>query len=124
LISEWTCAHDLSDLEGILAAANVPATRIFTMRDIFADPHFKAREMLVDVPDEQLGKVTMAGVVPRLSGTPGKLRSAGGAIGRDTRRVLTELAGMSDEEIQRLSVEGVISLQASDTHHAPQRERC
>lgn len=111
IIADWTLTHDLSELEQILASAAVPATRIFTMRDIFADPHFKSRKMLVDVPDEQLGKVTMAGVVPRLSETPGVLRMAGGAIGRDTRQVLSDLAGLSLGEIERLNDRGVIHLQ-------------
>ncbi|TAL57073.1 CaiB/BaiF CoA-transferase family protein [Pandoraea sp.] len=110
LIGTWTLTHNLSELEQVLAAANVPATRIFTMRDIFSDPHFKARDMLVDVPDEQLGKVTMAGVVPRLSDTPGVLRTSGGEIGRDTRQVLTDLAGLSAEEIEQLRDRGVIHL--------------
>lgn len=118
LITEWTSTHEIAELEQILHAASVPATRIYTMQDIFADPHFKAREMLVDVPDEQLGHVTMAGVVPRMSGTPGVLRMAGGAIGRDTRRVLMELAGMSGEEIRRLSDTGAIHL-----HQAVDSER-
>lgn len=123
LIAEWTSAHDLAELEQMLEVARVPATRIFTMQDIFADPHFKAREMLVEVPDEQLGKVTMAGVVPRLSETPGALRMAGGAIGRDTQRVLADLLGMSREEILRLSDEGVIyQQQLSDAHNAQHRQ--
>lgn len=124
LIAEWTSAHDIDELEHMLNAASVPATRIFTMQDIFSDPHFKAREMLVDVPDEQLEHVTMAGVVPRLSGTPGVLRMAGGAIGRDTKRVLADLAGMSDEEIQCLSDRGVIHLHgAIDAKHPCQDNR-
>ena len=124
LIGDWTSAHELAELEQMLNAAEVPATRIFTMQDIFSDPHFKAREMLVEVPDGQLAHVTMAGVVPRLSETPGVLRMAGGAIGRDTRRVLTELTGMSDEDIQRLSDSGVIHLYSdADAEHTRQDNR-
>lgn len=123
LITEWTLAHGLTEIEQILSTANVPATRIFTMKDIFADPHFKARQMLIDVPDEQLGSVTMAGVVPRLSGTPGALRMTGGGIGRDTRQVLADLAGLSSEEIERLDDRGIIHLQpihgGDDAQHHP-----
>ena len=125
LIAAWTQAHELGELEQTLAAANVPATRIFTMQDIFADPHFRAREMLVDVPDEQLGTVTMAGVVPRLSDTPGKLRVTGGTIGRDTRRVLAELAGLSSEEIAHLNDLGVVHLpQIEDGDNTDQPMSC
>ena len=111
LISQWTLSHELADLERLLEAAHVPATRIYTMADIFADPHFKARQMLVDVPHDQLGHVTMAGVVPKLSDTPGVLHRSGGAVGRDTRSVLSELAGLSDADIDRLSAAGVVGCQ-------------
>lgn len=109
LISQWTLARDLSELERVLEDANVPATRIYTMADIFADPHFHARQMLVDVPHDQLGHVTMAGIVPKLSATPGVLHRGGGSIGRDTRRVLSELAGLSDDELDRLHESGVLT---------------
>ncbi len=108
MIAEWTKAHSLAALEAILAAANVPATRIFTIADIFADPHFRAREMLVDVPDDQLGHVTMAAVVPKLSATPGGLRRSGGAPGQDTRKVLRDLVELSESEIDRLEATGVV----------------
>ncbi len=109
LVAAWTAAHDLAELEAVLNDASVPATRIFTMADIFRDPHFEAREMLVKVPHETLGDVTMAGVVPKLSRTPGALRHSGGHVGKDTARVLCELAGLSSEDLQRLSDEGVLA---------------
>ncbi|WP_423458908.1 CaiB/BaiF CoA transferase family protein [Ottowia sp. VDI28] len=109
LISEWTAAHDLSDLELLLQKAAVPATRIYTMADIFADGHFKDRQMLVEVPHEALQQVTMAGVVPKLSRTPGQLRQAGGSVGRDTRRILTELAGLDAASVQRLQESGIVN---------------
>ncbi len=107
-ISEWTGRHTLEELERILEEAGVPAARIYTMADIFADPHYRARDMLVDVPDDELGSVTLANVVPRLLGTPGRIRRAGGQPGRDTRRVLRELAGLDEAELDRLEEAGVI----------------
>ncbi len=117
LIAQWTGEHDLPELERILQAAAVPATRIFTMADIFADPHFKARDMLLDVPHDTLGSVVVPGIVPRLSATPGRVHRSGGAVGRDTVSVLSELAGLSDEEIERLCRQGVIfrPAQAADS---------
>lgn len=108
LISEWTAKHDLAELEHLLQEAAVPATRIYTMADIFADPHFRVRQMLVDAPHEALGHVTMAGVVPKLSRTPGLVKQAGGAVGRDTRRVLEEVAGLSAESIEQLCIQGIV----------------
>jgi crotonobetainyl-CoA:carnitine CoA-transferase CaiB-like acyl-CoA transferase len=108
LVAEWTSAHDVDELEAILEAGDVPASRIFTMADIFKDPHYKARSMLVPTPDDDLGMVTLAGVVPKLSATPGRLRWSGHRLGQDTRSVLKQTAKLSDEEIDRLAAEGII----------------
>lgn len=108
LIGRWCGAHSLAHLEAVLHTADVPATRIFTMEDIFHNEHYAAREMLVPVPHEDLGQVTMAAVVPKLSRTPGALYQSGGQVGRDTRRVLSELIGLSDEQISKLEAQQVI----------------
>lgn len=109
IIAAWTEAQDLEALERILREHEVPATRIYTMEDIFRDPHFAAREAIVDVPDGELGTIKMANVVPRLSATPGSVRRAGaGAVGADTRGVLREMANLSDPEIDALQAAGVI----------------
>jgi crotonobetainyl-CoA:carnitine CoA-transferase CaiB-like acyl-CoA transferase len=108
IIARWTESHDLAELEKVLNAAAVPATRIFTMADIFRDPQYQAREMLAQAPDDDLGTVAMAAPVPRLSETPGSIRHAGKRIGQDTRRVLSEIAGLSAEELDRLEAARVI----------------
>ncbi len=109
IISEWTLQHDCSVLEERLHAANVPAARIYTVEDIFNDPHYAARGMLEKVPSDELGSVTMPAVVPRLSANPGKIRHAGRRIGQDTRDVLREVSGLSDDEISALESRGVIA---------------
>jgi len=108
IIEEWTRSQDLAELQVALDAADVPASRIFTMSDIYQDPHYRAREMLVNVPDDDLGSVTLAGVVPKLSGTPGAIRWSGRRTGQDTRRVLRRFANLSDAEIGQLHDRGVI----------------
>lgn len=108
IISDWTAAHDLEEIDATLQQAGVPASRIYTMADAFADPHYAAREMLVDVPDADLGAVRVANVVPKLSATPGRIDKAGGQVGVDTREVLSEIAGMTDAAISALESEGVI----------------
>jgi crotonobetainyl-CoA:carnitine CoA-transferase CaiB-like acyl-CoA transferase len=109
IITEWTLSHDVAELKAILDEAEVPATTIYTMADIFEDPHFRARDMLVQAPDDDLGHVTLAGIVPKLSRTPGKIRWSGHRLGQDTRAVLRELAHMTDGDIDALQAEGVIS---------------
>ena len=102
IITEWTRSKSVEEIENELLAANVPAARIYTMEDIFADPHFRERDMLVDVEDPKLGDVTMAGVVPKLSGTPGEIWRAGAQCGEDTYDVLGEELGLSVDQINQL----------------------
>lgn len=113
IIAQWTQSVDAQEIEQRLTAADVPATRIFTMADIFKDPHYLARGMLVQVPDDELGTVTLAAPVPALSGTPGRIRRSGGRVGRDTVRILEEVLGMQHYEIKALELAGVISSRAS-----------
>jgi len=108
LIARWTTRHALAELESILERAAVPATRVYTLADIFADPHYRARRTIVEAPDEDLGEVAMAAVVPRLSDTPGGVRHSGRRVGHDTRRVLGELLGYSAERIDALARAGVV----------------
>jgi crotonobetainyl-CoA:carnitine CoA-transferase CaiB-like acyl-CoA transferase len=109
LIGRWTSKHELAALESLLHEAGVPATRIFTMADIFGDPHYAARGAIARPPDDDLGEVAMAAPVPRLSSTPGAIRHAGRRVGQDTRRVLAELLGLPAQEIDRLEREAVIA---------------
>jgi crotonobetainyl-CoA:carnitine CoA-transferase CaiB-like acyl-CoA transferase len=115
MIADWAAAHDLEEIDAVLQNAGVPASRIYTMADVFADPHYAAREMLVDVPDDDLGSVRLANVVPKLSGTPGRIDKAGGQAGVDTREVLSRVAGMADAAIAALEAEGVIYCGAAAT---------
>lgn len=114
IIAQWAASNDLKSLEAALEDATVPATRIFTMADIFRDPHYEAREMLAVVPDDDFGTVTMAAPVPRLSETPGRIYKSGGRIGQDTRQVLTELAGLSSQEIDHMVAIGIVSCGQKD----------
>ena len=113
VITEWTKRHTCAELEENLHAAAVPAARIYTVADIFDDPHYAERGMLARVPDDDLGSVTVPAVVPKLTATPGAIRHSGHRIGQDTRRVLREVAGMTDGEISALEEKRVI---ACDPH--------
>jgi formyl-CoA transferase len=69
-----------------------------SMADIFADPHFRARNMIVDVPDETLGALPQPGVVPKLSKTPGEIRSLGPTLGNGNDAVYRDRLGLGDEQ--------------------------
>ena len=115
LIARWCASHDLATLETLLNDAGVPATRIFTMTDIFRDPHYKARNTIVEIPDATFGSVAMAAPVPRLSATPGQIRHAGRLVGQDTRAVLASVAGLSSAAIDQLEAAHVIYCGAGHT---------
>jgi crotonobetainyl-CoA:carnitine CoA-transferase CaiB-like acyl-CoA transferase len=109
IISAWTRQHTLADLEARMDAASVPATRIFTVQDIFDDPHYRARGSIIEAPDQHLGSVAMPTVVPRLSDTPGGVRHAGRDVGQDSRAVLREVLGLEDTRIDALTEEGIVA---------------
>lgn len=88
IIAEWTRQHLCTDLAKILEAVGVPNTRVYTIADIYQDPHFLERNMLVKVPHPKIGHTTQMGVVPRLSRTPGSIRHTGHELGQDTTDVL------------------------------------
>jgi len=111
-ISVWTSGRRVAEIETQLQEAKVPAARIYTIADIFNDPHFQQREMLVDVPDPELGDVTVAGVVPKLSATPGGIWRAGPRLGEDTVEVLRSELGLSEEEISSLEHNGTVHIHA------------
>jgi len=109
IVSRWTSSLPLERIEAILHQAQVPATRIFTVADIFSDPHYRARNAIVRAPDPHMGDVAMAGVVPRLSDTPGGVRHTGRDVGQDSREVLRDLLGLDAARIEALAKNGVIA---------------
>lgn len=114
IVAGWTIKLELSELERLLEKAVVPAARIYSVADIFDDPHFRRREMLVDVPDQALGPVTVAGIVPKLSATPGRVRWAGRQTGEDSRALLKAELGLSEDEIDALARDRVVLLSEAD----------
>lgn len=107
IIAAWTMGHDALALEELLRKAEVPAARTYTIADIYKDPHYRARDMLVEVPHAVLGHTTQAGIVPKLSATPGAIRHGGPDIGADTVNVLTTL-GLDAAQIAALLESGVV----------------
>lgn len=94
LIAEWTATLTVAELEAKMIESSVPAGRIYDAEEMMADPHFAAREALVTVPDAEFGTVTMQGVFPKLSATPGSIRRpAPVAVGQDTDAVLERWLG-------------------------------
>lgn len=94
LIGEWTATLTIEELEAKMVEAGVPAGRVFDAEDMMADPHFAARDALVTVADDEFGEVTMQGVFPKLSATPGSVRRpAPLTVGQDSADVLKRWLG-------------------------------
>ncbi|GAB2900865.1 CaiB/BaiF CoA-transferase family protein [Paralcaligenes ginsengisoli] len=108
IIAAWTQRQNSKELERQLIAQSIPASRIYTIADIYADPHFEARNMLVKVPHAQLGSTTQAGIVPKLSRTPGSIRHSGPDIGADSEQILRSL-GMDAERIEDLKARKIVT---------------
>ncbi|WP_298012123.1 CaiB/BaiF CoA-transferase family protein [uncultured Castellaniella sp.] len=108
VVGAWVGSLPLAEVESQLACAGVPASRIFNIRDIFDDPHYRARGMVATPEDSILGPVAMANVVPRLSRTPGEVAWAGHDTGEDTVQILRDELDMSEPQIQELLREGVV----------------
>jgi crotonobetainyl-CoA:carnitine CoA-transferase CaiB-like acyl-CoA transferase len=107
MIGEWTARYDIDIVLKILAEADVPAGRIYSAADIVADPHYRARQMLLrsELPDGT--SVRMPGIVPKLSETPGVVRWIGPKLGEHTAEVLAEL-GFSDDQVDWMSTAGML----------------
>jgi crotonobetainyl-CoA:carnitine CoA-transferase CaiB-like acyl-CoA transferase len=97
----------LADLHDSLTKHEVGFSPIYDIADVFADPQFKARQAIVEVPDSELGSVRMQGVVPRFSETPGAVRRAGPTIGEHNDEVYGGL-GLTAAQIAGLKARKVI----------------
>ena len=109
-VTSWLAHKTADEAIAIFEAASVPVSKVYTIKDIFEDPHYRERDMLVQVESELLGEVVVPGVVPKMSRTPGSIRSAGKAIGRDTRAVLARDLGFSSEAVDALAAEHVVRI--------------
>lgn len=106
-ISGWTTQHDLDHVLAVLEKAAVPSGRIYTAADIDADPHYRARDMIERHALPNGDDVEFPGVVPKLSGTPGRTRWLGPKLGEHTDEVLASI-GFNAAAREELRAQGVI----------------
>jgi len=108
LIGEWAIKHTAEELDRLVNDAGVVCAPVYTAEDIYRDPYFKERGLLIEYDDEVHGRITAPGVVPRLTRTPGRVRQpARWTLGADTADVLDEL-GVDEAELERLREQGVV----------------
>ncbi|RPI45596.1 MAG: CoA transferase, partial [Betaproteobacteria bacterium] len=108
VIGAWTRSHELEQVLAVLEQAEVPASKVYDVRDIMADPHYAARGMIEQftLPDGQ--GVKLPAIVPKLSATPGRTRWLGPRLGQHSDEVLAEL-GYEEARRSALRVAGVVA---------------
>ena len=106
-IASWTKEKDLDEVLRIMEKAEVPAGRIYSAADIASDPHFAARGMIEQVLAGDGAPLKVPGVVPKLSATPGAIRTPAPKLGEHTDEVLQDL-GYGNEAILQLRKNKVI----------------
>jgi crotonobetainyl-CoA:carnitine CoA-transferase CaiB-like acyl-CoA transferase len=108
IIGAWAKRHTAEELDRIVNEAGVVCAPVYSVADIHADPYFRERELLVEVDDEVHGPMTVPGVVPKLSATPGRVRRpARWTVGADTEEVLGDLRE-EVEDLDLLPSEGIV----------------
>jgi formyl-CoA transferase len=107
-IGAWTQTRSIQEVLDALNAARVPVGRVYTAKDIFEDPHYRARDMILTQHTRDGDDIAVPGIVPKLSGTPGQIRSSAPHLGDDTDSVLQQM-GLQPEQIATLRSKGIVA---------------
>jgi crotonobetainyl-CoA:carnitine CoA-transferase CaiB-like acyl-CoA transferase len=106
-IREFIARHDCAECLAIFEAAEVTAAPIYDIDQFVADPHVQERQIVVDVPDDEIGSVTVHNVIPRLSATPGALRRPAPKLGQHTAEILARI-GIGGADLAQLESERIV----------------
>ncbi len=108
IINNWTQTLTVAELELLMDEFGVPAGKMYRAPDMLEDPHFKAREAIVDIDHPTADNFKMQNVFPKMSLTPGQIKWTGPALGEHRNEVLTSLLNMTNEEIEKLESADII----------------
>jgi len=108
LIGRWTAGRTTLEVLGLMEKAGVPAGQIYRAPEMLEDPHFAAREAIVEVPHPQFGSIRMQNVVPKLSATPGSIRAPSPALGEHNDAIYLDFLGLPRERYAALKTARVI----------------
>jgi formyl-CoA transferase len=109
LVAEWAARHDAHEIDRILNDAGVVCGPIYSIAEIFEDPQFRAREMLVEHVDPDFGPYVGPGIVPKFSETPGAVRWSGTwEEGSHNEEIYCGLLGLSPSELEGLREDGIV----------------
>ena len=107
IVGDWVATLDSQEVLARCEAVGVPASLLYTVADIFDDPHYQARGNIERV-ESRIGEVAVPGVVPKLSATPGEIRWLGERLGAHNEEVLCGLLGIGRDELTALRAQGVV----------------
>jgi formyl-CoA transferase len=107
IIGEWAKTVSTDKALELLDSVSVPAGRIYTVADIAKDPHYRARENIHTIQMQDGSKLEVPGVIPKLSRTPGSIRTLAPDVGGNTDEILNSI-GLSDEQVASLKERGVV----------------
>ncbi|MCQ6281741.1 CaiB/BaiF CoA-transferase family protein [Bacillus sp. EB600] len=108
IVSDWVKTKTKDELQQLLDESGVPMSSIYSIKDIFEDPQYKARENIVEVDHPRLGKVKIPGVVPKFSETPGSIRQIAPELGEHNEEILMKLLELDEGTIASLKEKKVI----------------
>jgi formyl-CoA transferase len=109
LINAWTATLSVDEVDALMIAYSVPAGRVYRAPEMLEDPHFQAREAIIEVETERYGKLKMQGAFPKMSVTPSSVRSpAPSIVGQHNVEIYGGLLGMEATELDRLKAVGAI----------------
>ncbi|WP_393059522.1 CaiB/BaiF CoA transferase family protein [Streptomyces sp. LN549] len=107
-IADWVATHTADDVTKLLSDADIPASPLMSIADIAVDPHYRERGTLVTVDDPEFGELPMVAPLPRMSRTPGSIRTTGPALGAHNAEIYQGLLGLDAEDYAALDADGVI----------------
>lgn len=109
IIQTWASSRPIGEIERIMTGHGVPIGKVYRAADMLADPHYAARESLVEVPSQSWPGMKQQNAFPKFSATPGRPRWAGPeTLGQHTEEVLTELLDLTPEQVAKLRASGIV----------------
>jgi crotonobetainyl-CoA:carnitine CoA-transferase CaiB-like acyl-CoA transferase len=109
IVQTWVGGAEAREVLARLDAAEVPCGPVASARDLFADPHVRARDNIVEVPSPLGGMLSMVGIVPRLTASPGRIDSVGPVdVGAHNEEIYCGRLGLTRDDLRALAARGVV----------------
>lgn len=108
LIADWTRTIDAAEVEKLMDQFGIPSGKIYRTPEMLEDAHFRARQAIVTTMHPKFGELRMQNVAPKLSATPGTIRSAAPELGQHSEEIYRSLLGFDAAKIADLRTRGII----------------